>query len=212
MRSRLCRQGGRALTLLCWPPQHVDSSPSAWPKSLFEPKDGIATSSRPMLWTWTSMPGRYNARRLLTRRTTDSPAVDLFSNLINWSFVQDVRSPPGTPSIGGRYINLWQGQTNTFGTPGVAEHALFMKHVSDAMALRKKLFDQLEKASLPCTSIEEASALLHVAIVGGGPTGEACSTLANRAKITKETFSQASRLLRSFPTWPSTSSRTFTPL
>jgi NADH dehydrogenase FAD-containing subunit len=47
-----------------------------------------------------------------------------------------------------------------------------MKHVSDAMALRKKLFDQLEKANLPCTSKEEASALLHVAIVGGGPTGD----------------------------------------
>ncbi|KIW48270.1 uncharacterized protein PV06_00875 [Exophiala oligosperma] len=62
-------------------------------------------------------------------------------------------------------------QTNTFNTPGVSEHALFMKHVSDAMSLRKKLFDQLEKASLPCTTAEEASALLHVAIVGGGPTG-----------------------------------------
>jgi NADH:ubiquinone reductase (non-electrogenic) len=65
-----------------------------------------------------------------------------------------------------------EGQTNTFGVPGVAENAMFMKHVSDAMALRKMLFDQLEKASLPCTSKEEASALLHVAIVGGGPTGE----------------------------------------
>jgi NADH dehydrogenase FAD-containing subunit len=65
-----------------------------------------------------------------------------------------------------------QGQTNTFGTPGVYEHALFMKHVSDAMSLRKKLFDQLEKASLPCTSREEAAALLHLVIVGGGPTGK----------------------------------------
>jgi len=65
-----------------------------------------------------------------------------------------------------------EGQTNTFGVPGVAENALFMKHVSDAMALRKILFDQLEKASLPCTPHEEASALLQVAIVGGGPTGE----------------------------------------
>lgn len=46
-----------------------------------------------------------------------------------------------------------------------------MKHVSDAMTLRKMLFDQLEKASLPCVSSEEASALLHVVIVGGGPTG-----------------------------------------
>ena len=47
-----------------------------------------------------------------------------------------------------------------------------MKHVSDAMTLRKKLFDQLEKASLPCVSREEAEGLLHVAIVGGGPTGK----------------------------------------
>lgn len=69
------------------------------------------------------------------------------------------------------------GQTNTFNTPGVSEHALFMKHVSDAMSLRKKLFDQLEKASLPCTTAEEASALLHVAIVGGGPTGKSPSFL-----------------------------------
>ncbi|KAH8651425.1 hypothetical protein BX600DRAFT_483795 [Xylariales sp. PMI_506] len=62
-------------------------------------------------------------------------------------------------------------QTNTFNTPGVTEHALFMKHVSDAMVLRQKIFNQLEKASLPCVSKEEASSLLHVVIVGGGPTG-----------------------------------------
>ncbi len=55
----------------------------------------------------------------------------------------------------------------------MTEHALFMKHVSDAMALRKKLFDQLEKASLPCVSQEEAASLLHIGIVGGGPTGKA---------------------------------------
>jgi NADH:ubiquinone reductase (non-electrogenic) len=60
------------------------------------------------------------------------------------------------------------GTTNTFGTPGVEENALFMKHVSDAMTLRQKLFDQLEKASLPCTTEAEKSALLHIAIVGGG--------------------------------------------
>ena len=60
---------------------------------------------------------------------------------------------------------------NTFGTPGVAEHALFMKHVSDAMKVRKVLFDLLEKASLPNTSPERVQELLHIAIVGGGPTG-----------------------------------------
>jgi NADH:ubiquinone reductase (non-electrogenic) len=60
---------------------------------------------------------------------------------------------------------------NTFGTPGVADHALFMKNVSDAMRVRKVLFDQLEKASLPNTPPERVMELLHVAIVGGGPTG-----------------------------------------
>lgn len=60
---------------------------------------------------------------------------------------------------------------NTFGTPGVAEHALFMKNVSDAMKVRKVLFDQLEKASLPNMAPERVNELLHIAIVGGGPTG-----------------------------------------
>lgn len=60
---------------------------------------------------------------------------------------------------------------NTFGTPGVAEHCLFMKNVSDAMAVRKLLFDLLEKASLPNCSEERKKELLHIAIVGGGPTG-----------------------------------------
>lgn len=60
---------------------------------------------------------------------------------------------------------------NTFGTPGVDEHAIFIKNVSDAMRVRKTLFDLLEKASLPCTSAERAKELLHIAIVGGGPTG-----------------------------------------
>lgn len=60
---------------------------------------------------------------------------------------------------------------NTFNTPGVQEHALFMKNVSDAMAMRKRFFDLLEKASLPNTTSEQVRALLHIAIVGGGPTG-----------------------------------------
>ncbi|KAF2433082.1 FAD/NAD(P)-binding domain-containing protein [Tothia fuscella] len=89
-------------------------------------------------------------------------------------------------------------KTNTFKTPGVAEHALFMKHVSDAMTLRKKLFDNFEKASLPCTTVEEAKALLHVAIVGGGPTGvEITAELSDLAeKELKELYPSVASLLR----------------
>lgn len=60
---------------------------------------------------------------------------------------------------------------NTFNTPGVSEHAIFMKNVSDAMAVRKLFFDLLEKASLPNTPPSQVRSLLHIAIVGGGPTG-----------------------------------------
>ena len=57
---------------------------------------------------------------------------------------------------------------NTFGTPGVEEHALFMKNVSDAMKVRKILFDLLEKASLPNISVDRMKEMLHIIIVGGG--------------------------------------------
>lgn len=60
---------------------------------------------------------------------------------------------------------------NTFNTPGVDSHAIFIKNVSDAMKVRKTLFDLLEKASLPHITPERARELLHIAIVGGGPTG-----------------------------------------
>ncbi|KPI43992.1 External alternative NAD(P)H-ubiquinone oxido B1, mitochondrial [Cyphellophora attinorum] len=46
-------------------------------------------------------------------------------------------------------------EPNTFNTPGI----------------RKQLFDLLEKASLPNVSDQHARDLLHIAIVGGGPTG-----------------------------------------
>lgn len=60
---------------------------------------------------------------------------------------------------------------NTFNTPGVEEHAVFLKNVSDAMKIRKVLFDLLEKASLPNVPEERVKELLHIAVVGGGPTG-----------------------------------------
>ncbi|KAL1962651.1 hypothetical protein VTN77DRAFT_9285 [Rasamsonia byssochlamydoides] len=61
--------------------------------------------------------------------------------------------------------------TNTFGIPGVEEHAFFVKNVNDANTVRSRLNDNLEMASLPCTPEAKQRQLLHVIIVGGGPTG-----------------------------------------
>jgi NADH:ubiquinone reductase (non-electrogenic) len=62
-------------------------------------------------------------------------------------------------------------ETNTFGTPGVKEHALFMKSVKDASTFRERVLDCFEEASLPTLSDEEKKDILHFVIVGGGPTG-----------------------------------------
>ncbi|KAE8441305.1 hypothetical protein EG329_005535 [Mollisiaceae sp. DMI_Dod_QoI] len=61
-------------------------------------------------------------------------------------------------------------EVNTFGTPGVYENCLFMKSVADAMALRERILDYFELASLPTHSLQRKKEILHFVIVGGGPT------------------------------------------
>lgn len=59
----------------------------------------------------------------------------------------------------------------TFGTPGVADHAYFLKDVRDAAKIRNRIYECFELASQPTVTDQERAGLLHFAIVGGGPTG-----------------------------------------
>jgi NADH:ubiquinone reductase (non-electrogenic) len=71
-------------------------------------------------------------------------------------------------------------QPNTFGIKGVMEHAMFLKEVEHGRAVRKKLLNNIERAevSLAMGDIEMTKKLLHVVVVGGGPTGvEFCGEL-----------------------------------
>jgi NADH dehydrogenase FAD-containing subunit len=61
--------------------------------------------------------------------------------------------------------------SQTFGTPGVKEHAYFLKDVGDARKIRNRLLACFEGAALPTTSDEMRRQLLNFAVVGGGPTG-----------------------------------------
>lgn len=72
--------------------------------------------------------------------------------------------------------------TNDFGIPGVKEHAYFLKvtrvspllssqELRDARRIRTRIVELFEKASIPSRSVEEKRQLLHIVIVGGGPTG-----------------------------------------
>jgi NADH:ubiquinone reductase (non-electrogenic) len=61
--------------------------------------------------------------------------------------------------------------SNTYHIPGVQEHALFLKELSDARAIRQKIIGCFERAATPGIEPAERRRLLHFVIVGGGPTG-----------------------------------------
>lgn len=59
----------------------------------------------------------------------------------------------------------------TFGIPGVKEHSSFLKEIGDAQRIRKKIMDCVETAAFKGQSPEEVDRLMHMVVVGGGPTG-----------------------------------------
>lgn len=60
--------------------------------------------------------------------------------------------------------------TNFFGNEHIADEAMPMKNVSEAMGLRNALLANLERA-VTCSSELERQELLNVVVVGGGATG-----------------------------------------
>ncbi|KAL0319559.1 UNVERIFIED_CONTAM: External alternative NAD(P)H-ubiquinone oxidoreductase B4, mitochondrial, partial [Sesamum radiatum] len=70
------------------------------------------------------------------------------------------------------YLVIAMGaRPNTFNTPGVLEHAYFLKEIEDAQRIRRTVIDCFERASLPSVSEDERKRILHFVVVGGGPTG-----------------------------------------
>jgi len=68
--------------------------------------------------------------------------------------------------------------TNFFGNQNIAEKALPMKSVGEALGLRNRLLENFEKA-LVSDNEDERTGLMNVVVVGGGPTGvEVSGTLA----------------------------------
>jgi len=59
----------------------------------------------------------------------------------------------------------------TFGIPGVKENSCFLKEIGDAQQIRKKIMDCVETATFKDQTPEEVERLLHMVVVGGGPTG-----------------------------------------
>jgi NADH:ubiquinone reductase (non-electrogenic) len=60
---------------------------------------------------------------------------------------------------------------NTFGIPGVYEHASFLKEVPDSQEIRQKVLHNIELAAALPKGDSERQRLLSFVVVGGGPTG-----------------------------------------
>ena len=61
-------------------------------------------------------------------------------------------------------------RTNFYGMQDITEHAFTMKDVSEAIAIRQRIFKNFEKALLTKDE-SEREALMNIILVGGGPTG-----------------------------------------
>ncbi|MFN8052218.1 MAG: NAD(P)/FAD-dependent oxidoreductase [Acidimicrobiales bacterium] len=59
--------------------------------------------------------------------------------------------------------------STSFGVTGVDEHAYPLKQLDDAIAIRRRIIDQFERAAADPSLVEDGA--LNVVVCGGGPTG-----------------------------------------
>lgn len=102
-------------------------------------------------------------------------------------------------------------QGSTFGIPGVTQFTMPLRDAANSTDIRTRLIQNWGESNLPGRDPAERARLLHVAIVGGGPTGvEFAGELAdfmqrdlykidpNRARDMRITLIEADQLLASF--------------
>ncbi|KAF8836478.1 NDE2, mitochondrial external NADH dehydrogenase, partial [Paxillus ammoniavirescens] len=120
-------------------------------------------------------PTRYITRhktRQVSVVEAEATSVDPVNKTVTFTDTSPLRPLEPTNTIQYDYLVYAVGaETQTFGIPGVKEHACFMKEVGDAEKMQRRLLDCVETAAFPGTSEEEKRRLLHMVVVGGGPTG-----------------------------------------
>ncbi|KAH7882025.1 pyridine nucleotide-disulfide oxidoreductase-domain-containing protein [Phlebopus sp. FC_14] len=120
-------------------------------------------------------PTRYIARhkaREVKVIEAEATNVDPIEKTVTFTDTSPIRSDNPTHTISYDYLVYAVGaETQTFGIPGVKEHACKMKEIGDAEEMQRRFLDCVETAAFPGTSEEEKRRLLHMVVVGGGPTG-----------------------------------------
>ncbi|KAK9465776.1 pyridine nucleotide-disulfide oxidoreductase-domain-containing protein [Lipomyces arxii] len=84
----------------------------------------------------------------------------------------EVKGDIAETSVPFDYLVIGVGaQNSTFGIPGVQENACFLKEIADAQKIRTRIMDCIETATFKDQTEDEKKRLLHMVVVGGGPTG-----------------------------------------
>ncbi|KAJ1552141.1 NADH:ubiquinone oxidoreductase, partial [Nowakowskiella sp. JEL0078] len=121
------------------------------------------------------MPMRYITRhkkREVLFVEADCKDVDPENKMITIADESEIKGEVNLQKIPYDFLIIASGAENaTFGIPGVRENACFLKETWDARKIRTKLMDCLETACFPGQSDKEIRRILHMVVVGGGPTG-----------------------------------------
>ncbi|ORY29649.1 putative NADH dehydrogenase [Naematelia encephala] len=120
-------------------------------------------------------PTRYITRhkkRKVDVYEAEAQEVDPIKKTVTFQDMSDIRGAAGSVTIPYDYLVYAVGCENqTFGIKGVPEYACFLKELSDADKVRTKLLDCIETAAFKNQPESEIDRLMHMVVVGGGPTG-----------------------------------------
>lgn len=102
----------------------------------------------------------------------EASSVDVEKKIIKIHDSSDIRGSTTETEVAYDMLVVGVGAENaTFGIPGVRENSCFLKEIGDAQQIRKKIMDCVETAAFKDQPASEVDRLMHMVVVGGGPTG-----------------------------------------
>ncbi|EWC48605.1 mitochondrial external alternative NADH-ubiquinone oxidoreductase [Drechslerella stenobrocha 248] len=111
-------------------------------------------------------------KRAVQYYEAEATKIDAERRVVKMSDSSDVKGNVSETEVPFDYLVIGVGAENaTFGIPGVKENACFLKEIQDAQRIRTRVMDCIETATFKDQTDEEKARLLHMVIVGGGPTG-----------------------------------------
>ncbi|KIY52174.1 FAD/NAD(P)-binding domain-containing protein [Fistulina hepatica ATCC 64428] len=135
------------------------------------PSVAVGTLSPRSILQPTRYETRHKPRQIKVIEAT-ATNVDPKNKTVTFSDLSPIRGQISETTIAYDYLVYAIGaEVQTFGIPGVQDKACFMKELKDAENMQSRFLDCLESAGFPGQSEEEIDRLLHMVVVGGGPTG-----------------------------------------